>query len=59
MMFSICPIPIDPRYGDYVPAMGRACAGPGLALHPVLSNLVACENLGTRAAEGVSNITCR
>jgi hypothetical protein len=59
MMFSMCPIPIDPRYGDYVPAMGRACAGPGLALHPVLSNLVACENLVTRAAEGVSNITCR
>lgn len=59
MMFSMCPIPIDPRYGDDVPAMGRACAGPGLALHPVLSNLVACENLVTRAAEGVSNITCR
>jgi hypothetical protein len=59
MMFSMCRIPLDLRYSDYVPAMGRACAGPGLALHPVLSNLVACQNLVTRAAEDVSNITCR
>jgi len=59
MMFSMCPTPLDLRYGDYVPAMGRACAGPGLALHPMLSNLVGCENLVTRAAEDVSNITCR
>jgi hypothetical protein len=39
--------------------MSRAGAGPGFALRPVLSNVVACENLVTRAAEGVSNITCR
>jgi hypothetical protein len=75
MMFAMCPIPligrpfpaiasgdiglVDLRYADYAPATGQAGAGSGFALRPVLSNVVACENPVTRAAEGVSNITCR
>jgi hypothetical protein len=48
----------DTEY-DYMPAMGPAGTGLGFALRPVLSNVVACENHVSRAAEGVSDITCR
>ena len=50
---------VDLRHDDYVQAMGRAGAGPGFALRPVLTNVVACDNHVTRAAEGASKITCR
>jgi hypothetical protein len=41
-----------------MPAMGPAGTALGFALRPVLSNVFACENHVTRAAEGVSDITC-
>ena len=49
---------VDLRYDDYVQAMGRAGAGPGFALRPVLSNVVASRtsSLVPRKASATSPV---
>ena len=50
-------------WGDHNLFSGNTAAvngqGLGFALRPALSNVVACNNRVSGAAEGVSNITCR